>query len=228
MNKNLPAICAALFMCAILIVFLGSVYTKNDYSLADAASGKEIYLTFDDGPSDRVTPKILDVLKDEKVKATFFIIGKNALPRKNIIEREVAEGHAVGIHSYSHDYKEIYGSPENLLADIEKCNSVIKKITGKPSGIYRFPGGSFGLNRKFISAVCEKGLTYVDWNASFRDAEIANANPQQLFDAAINTPAYREKIVLLAHDATDKTATAEALKSVIGYYKNKNYVFKTF
>ncbi len=229
MNKNLPAICAALFMCAILIVFLGSVYTKNDYSLAEVQNcGKEIYLTFDDGPSDRVTPKILDILKENDIRATFFVVGKNAVTRKNIIKREIDEGHTVGIHSYSHCYSEIYQSPESLLNDIDRCNQVIKNITGKSACVYRFPGGSFGLDNKFISAVCDRDLRYVDWNASTRDAEIIDATPTQLYDAAISTPANREKIVLLSHDATDKTATVDALQSIIDYYKQKNYAFKTF
>lgn len=228
MNKNLPAICAAMFMCAILIVFFGSFYAKNDYSFAQTQDGKEIYLTFDDGPSDRTTPKILDILKEEGVKATFFIVGRNAVTRKGIIEREVAEGHTVGIHSYSHCYNEIYKSPESLLNDIDRCDKVIKSITGKSAEVYRFPGGSFGLDQKFISAVSDRNLRYVDWNASTCDAEIINATPEQLYKAAVSTPVYRDKIVLLSHDATDKAATVDALKSIIDYYKQSGYKFKTF
>lgn len=231
MNKNLTAICAALLMCAIMIVFYGSLaFSKSTFSLADdtAEPKKVIYLTFDDGPSDRVTPKILDVLKDENVKATFFVVGKNAVLRKNIIKREVDEGHSVGVHSYSHDYKEIYSSCESLLKDVDRCNELIREITGKKSSIYRFPGGSYGLDYKFVSAVTAHGMRYIDWNASTRDAEIYGATPEQLFEAAINTPACRERIVLLAHDTTNKTATAEALRDIIKYYKRNNYVFAQF
>ena len=215
-------------MCAILIVFCcAPTIGKVSVSFADSGE-KVIYLTFDDGPSDRVTPRILDVLKEENVKATFFIIGKNAELREHIIRRELDEGHTVAVHSYSHDYKKIYASPEALVNDIDKCNSVICEVAGKPSVVYRFPGGSYGLSSTLVNAVLEHGMRYVDWNASTRDAEFTNPTPQQLYKAAISTPANRENIVLLAHDSTTKTATAEALGDIIRYYKNQGYVFKAF
>lgn len=189
---------------------------------------KCVYLTFDDGPSDRVTPKILDVLKEENVKATFFIVGKLAERRKYIVEREFNEGHTVAVHSYSHVYKDIYSSTEKLLEDIDLCNELIKEITGNYSHVYRFPGGSFGLNNKLIKAVTLHGMRYVDWNASMRDAELINPAPAELLKAAIETPANGDHIVMLAHDTTDKIATAQALKSVIKYYKDKGYVFESF
>lgn len=197
-------------------------------ALAESQPEKCVYLTFDDGPSDKVTPKILDVLKDENVPATFFIVGKQAERRKYLLEREAAEGHTVGVHSYSHVYKEIYSSEKSLIDDIDKCNALIREVTGNPTNVYRFPGGSFGLSQKLINAVTAHGMRYVDWNASMRDAEIYNPTPADLFKAAIDTPANRDHIVLLAHDTTDKTATAQALKSVIKYYKEKGYVFKRF
>jgi len=227
MNRNFTALCAALLMCAIMIVFYGSfMLGKNNVSFAEEAPAKNvIYLTFDDGPSDRVTPKILDTLKREKVKATFFIIGKNAEIREQIIKREIAEGHSVGLHSYSHDYKKIYSSPKALCDDIERCNAVLENITGMRSNLYRFPGGSFNLSERLISAVKEKGYRYIDWNASFRDSEIYNPTPYSLYKSAINTIACPEHVIMLAHDSTDKSATAEALGDVIKYFKQKNYVF---
>lgn len=216
-------------MCAFLVVlYVSPKIAKSTVAFAENSPDKIIYLTFDDGPSDRVTPKILDILKEEGVKATFFIIGKNAETRKNLIKREIAEGHTVGVHSYTHKYGDIYSSKEKLLEDIDRCNKVIKEITGKTSALYRFPGGSYGLSAELISAVEGHGMRYVDWNASVRDAEMPYANPARLVDAAKNTPANRDRIVLLAHDATDKSATAAALKPIIDYYKSQNYVFAAF
>ena len=231
MNKNFTAICAALLMCAILLVFCGSLAIgKSVVTFADEGESaqKTVYLTFDDGPSDRVTPKILDVLKEEKVKATFFIVGKNAEKRKYLLKREFNEGHTLGVHSYSHKYKDIYQSAESLLDDIDKCNRIIKEVTGSLSTLYRFPGGSYGLGEEFITAVTSHGFQYVDWNASMRDAEIENATPEQLYEAAVATSASANKVVLLAHDTTTKTATAEALKDVIKYFKGKGYGFAAF
>lgn len=231
MNRNFTAICAAFLMCAILIVFYGSIaIAKSPIALAggDSGTGKVIYLTFDDGPSDRVTPLILDTLKEENVKATFFIIGKSAETRPYLIKREVEEGHTVAVHSYSHVYKEIYSSPENLLKDIDKCNDVIYNITGKRSNIYRFPGGSYNLSSTLISTVTMHGMRYIDWNASTRDAEIYSPTPEQLLKASISTVANPFDIVLLAHDSTTKKTTAEALKQIIQYYKHEGYTFCQF
>ncbi len=228
MNRNFTALCAAFLLCAILIVFYSGIALKNDVSFADGKCEKVIYLTFDDGPSDRVTPRILDVLKQENVKATFFIVGKNAEIRQNIIKREVEEGHSVGVHSYSHEYRKIYASPEKLIDDIDKCNDVIYNITGKRSTLYRFPGGSFGLSNSLISAVTMHGMRYVDWNASTRDAELNSPTPQQLLKAALSTPSNKQNIVLLAHDTTTKSATANALTSIIRHYKQEGYTFAAF
>lgn len=228
MNRNLPVVLALMVMCAILVVFFGNFAekTKQTFSLADDCA-KTVYLTFDDGPSDRVTPKILDILKDEHVKATFFIVGKNAQSRKDILKREVREGHRLGVHSYSHIYREIYASPESLMNDIDRCNKIIAEVVGKPSDIYRFPGGSYGLSSELISAVTERGLKYYDWNASTRDAEISGATPEQLYRAAIALPSKADGIILLAHDSTTKSATAEALRDIIRYYRSEGYVFST-
>jgi len=228
MNKNFTAVCAALLMCAMIFIFYGAFVSGKNVTFADEADEKVIYLTFDDGPSDKVTPKILDVLKEENVKATFFVIGRNAETRKKLLKREADEGHTVAVHSYSHDYTEIYASPESLIKDIKKCNDVIEKVTGKRTTLYRFPGGSFGLSKRLVSAVTDYGMRYIDWNASTRDAEIISPTPEQLYTAAITTPADRHRVVLLAHDATTKTATAEALKSIIGYYRHNGYAFAAF
>lgn len=214
---------------AIFVIQILPVVRNSSIRIAFAEEpSKCVYLTFDDGPSDKVTPKILDILKEEQVPATFFIIGKQAEIRKYLIEREHAEGHCVAVHSYTHEYKNIYSSTESLIKDIDKCNKLIKEITGDYSYVYRFPGGSFGLKHELIEAVSAHGMRYVDWNASTRDAELYKPTPYKLFQAAITTPANREHIVMLSHDSTDKTVTAQALKDIIHYYKSQSYVFERF
>lgn len=230
MNRNFTAFCAAMLAFAIMFVMLVGFGSGTSFSLADdnECTVKSVYLTFDDGPSDRVTPRVLDILKEENVKATFFIIGQQAETRKYILEREFGEGHTIAVHSYTHKYGEIYSSPKKLIADIDKCNEVIKSVTGEYSNIYRFPGGSYNLSDALISAVTAHGMRYVDWNASTRDAEIYNASPEQLFKAAVSTSANADNVVLLAHDSTTKTATADALRDIIKYFKDNGYIFDTF
>lgn len=227
MNKNYHALCAMLLAFA-LIVVMCSQFVKDNATFANTRDEKVVYLTFDDGPCDRVTPKILDVLKEENVKATFFIVGTAAENRKYILERELAEGHTVAVHSYSHRYGQIYSSPENLIADIDKCNEIIKSVTGSFSTLYRFPGGSFGLSDKLISAVKEHGMKYVDWNASICDAEYYAAPPEILYANAVESSKGHNTVVLLAHDSTTKSTTAQALKNIIRYFKSQNFKFDTF
>lgn len=225
MKRNFAEIFAAFLMCAILIaVFAGIAPQKT--TLTFASGEKAVYLTFDDGPSDRITPKILDVLKKEDVKATFFIVGKSAVLRKNILRRMSREGHTLGVHSYSHAYNEIYSSRASLLNDIEKCNAVIKEITGKDAEVYRFPGGSHWVKENLKDAVKNLGLRYVDWNASFGDADLKNPTAQVLYENAVASSAGKGSVILLAHDTTDKTSTVEALGDIIKYYKNNGYTFK--
>ncbi len=231
MDKKLSAFTAFLIAFAAVLMHFFNLLPKSAIYISfadDKDIQKCVYLTFDDGPSDRVTPLILDVLDEENVKATFFIIGQNAESRKNIVRREFESGHTVAVHSYSHKYKEIYSTPDALVKDINKCNDVIYSITGKRSTVYRFPGGSYGLSAPLIEAVSALGMRYVDWNASVRDAEIWNATPKQLFDAAVTTSSDLNNVVLLCHDSTTKSTTAQALKNIIRYYKNKGYVFATF
>jgi peptidoglycan/xylan/chitin deacetylase (PgdA/CDA1 family) len=233
MKKRVSFCAAAMMVCALFLVTFGSFFTqKKKLALADEtkeqAEIKTVYLTFDDGPSDKVTPLILNVLQQEGVHATFFVIGKQAETRQYLIEREVAEGHTVAVHTYSHDYHSIYASPQSLVADIEKCNDILEKITGKRSKLYRFPGGSYGLSESLIGAVTQHGMRYIDWNASTRDAEIWNPTAWQLYQSAISTSADINHIVLLSHDSPSKTTTAQALPDIIAYYKAQGYTFATF
>lgn len=224
MNRNYHAFCAML-LAFVLVLVMCSQFIRDTF--ARASTEKVVYLTFDDGPSDRVTPKILDILKEEDVKATFFIVGTAAENRKYLLEREISEGHTVAVHSYTHEYSQIYSSAENLLADIDKCNELIKSVTGSYSTVYRFPGGSYGLRNELIEAVKGHGMKYVDWNASICDAEYYAAPQEILYANAINSSKGRNKVILLAHDSTTKSTTAEALKDIIKYFKSQNYKFAT-
>ncbi|WP_434063639.1 polysaccharide deacetylase family protein, partial [Paenibacillus polymyxa] len=99
---------------------------------------KVVYLSFDDGPSVTVTPKILDILKEENVKATFFVVGKaveeNEVTKK-ITKRLIREGHAIGNHTYSHDYSYLYPNQtvnsSIFMSDIEKTNQILKQVLGQ-------------------------------------------------------------------------------------------------
>lgn len=189
---------------------------------------KAAFLTFDDGPSAN-TPLILDTLKKYNIKATFFVIGKMANENKEMLKRERAEGHSIGNHTYSHDYKYIYADPKNFLDDLNKNNEIISSILdGYSTKLIRFPGGSFGDKRApYREAVVKAGYHYVDWNALNGDAEATLVPVDKLLVRLKTTVGNQEHVVILMHDAPGKTTTIQALPQIIEYLKSLGYEFRT-
>ncbi|WP_017212904.1 polysaccharide deacetylase family protein [Clostridium beijerinckii] len=209
----------------------------------DGADGKKVvYLTFDDGPSETVTPQILDILKSENVHATFFIVGKSLDKdenTKNIVKRELSEGNSIGNHTYSHNYNYLYPNGKinlsNCMSDIEKTNESLKKVLGEDfsTRAIRFPGGHMTWKNKdsvgmdtMDKALHEKDYHQIDWNSLSQDAEGAPKNAEQLKQEVIKTTAGREKAIILMHDTYGKEETAKALPGIIEYLKQQGYEFK--
>lgn len=194
------------------------------------ADGRKVaYLTFDDGPSTNNTPKILDILKKYNVKATFFVIGQNAEQHKDLIKREVAEGHVIGNHTYSHNMKYIYSNPQTFVSDLDKGDKVLKSIIGEDYNLKlaRFPGGSFGQRlAPFREAAKKAGYNYVDWNDLTGDAEHSNVPVNNLLNE-LKKYTNEDHVVVLMHDAPAKATTVQALPQVIEYLKSRGYTFET-
>ncbi|MCL1809636.1 MAG: polysaccharide deacetylase [Clostridiales bacterium] len=181
---------------------------------------KVMYLTFDDGPSPSVTPLVLDTLKERGVKATFFLVGAFADRYPDLVLRIVNEGHAVGLHSYSHDYREIYASADAFMEDLRRADDAIYRIAGIRSRVIRFPGGSVnGYNKltydEIADAVSESGYVFFDWNASLQDA-VKNPVVSELYNNAVTTVGNSSRVVLLAHDRIPQTA--QLLDELIDYF----------
>jgi peptidoglycan/xylan/chitin deacetylase (PgdA/CDA1 family) len=188
-----------------------------------------VYLTFDDGPSDR-TGEILDILKKENIKATFFIIGKEGAKEKELMKRIVKEGHTIGVHTYTHVYGSIYQSVESFLEDFNKTYQLIYETTGVKTDVFRFPGGSINqystlYYEEIIAEMMRRGFTYYDWNASSGDAH-SNATPKSVYLNTVQSSEGKERIVLLLHDSISKSYTVAALPEIIEYYKTKGYKFE--
>ncbi|NOW91002.1 peptidoglycan/xylan/chitin deacetylase (PgdA/CDA1 family) [Clostridium beijerinckii] len=207
--------------------------------IEDTDGKKVVYLSFDDGPSETNTPSILKTLKDENVKATFFVLGKaidQSEANKNLLKQEVEEGHAIGNHSYSHNYKYLYpnGSvnTNNFMSEINKTNESLKKVLGEDfsTRAIRFPGGhmSWKNTGEVDKIMKEKDYHYVDWNALSKDAEGPHKNADQLTEEVKKTVGNKTKVVLLMHDTYGKEETAKALPGIIDYLKSQGYEFRTF
>ncbi len=188
---------------------------------------KKVYLTFDDGPGTQ-TGKILDVLKDKNVKATFFVTGKEDAYSKKMYKRIVREGHTLGMHSYSHIYSQIYESEEAFRKDLRKLRKMLTKVTGVAPIYYRFPGGSTNQNtnvpmQTFIDVLNEEQVTYLDWNVISPDVKVEGASKKEIVRGILEDVSKYETSVVMLYDVADRPATAKALPDIIDSLKKENY-----
>lgn len=199
------------------------------------SDSKRVFITFDDGPS-TVTPQILDTLKQENVKATFFVLGSRVEAQPDMVKRMYEEGHFIANHGYSHKYTAIYQSPQTVLDEFNKCNEAVQKAIQVPeynSHLFRFPGGVVGgkyagIKSQAAELLKQNNIMYVDWNALTGDAETNNLSVELEIKRLQETISGRNSVVLLMHDAQAKTVTAEALPQIISYLRGQGYEFKNF
>lgn len=189
--------------------------------------GKIAYLTFDDGPTPYITSNILNILKENDIKATFFVIGSMAERNPELLRQEKLEGHVIANHTYSHNYKYIYSSTDNFLQELKRADAVLTSIIGEHNKtLVRFPGGSFGRSA-YKQAIENSGYHYVDWNCLNGDAEVAAASVDRLISRFKETAQNKKELIILMHDAQGKSTTVQALPEIIKYLKANGYVFKT-
>lgn len=189
---------------------------------------KTVYLTFDDGPS-QYTSQILTILDSYGVKATFFV--KNGGKYNYLMKEIVNRGHAIGLHTYTHDYKTVYSSDAAYLTDLQKIADLVLAQTGVETKIMRFPGGgsnsvskkySKGIMTRMTQTVTQMGYVYFDWNCSNGDADGADTVAKQLSFCS-NYPKSSNTIIVLMHDT--KPATMESLGKIIEYYHSQGMKF---
>lgn len=180
---------------------------------------RKVYLTFDDGPSAN-TGRILDILAEYGVKATFFVVGKEGENAEASYRRIVEEGHTLAMHSYTHKFGEIYQSVESYAQDLSRLQEYLYEITGVWCRFCRFPGGSSNTVSKvpmgkLIDYLDEQDITYFDWNISSGDAVGGYISVDEILrNSLADLPRYQESIILM-HDASNKNTTVEALPALI-------------
>lgn len=192
---------------------------------------KTVYLTFDDGPSGNITPQILDILKEEGAKATFFINDKGR-GLDYLIKRAFDEGHTVASHTASHNFYSVYSSETTFFNEIDSIHNLIYNITGRRNKIFRFPGGSSNLISKYnpgimtrlVNEANNRGYLYYDWTIDSNDAVGANTK-EQVYNNVIKYMGYHSLNIVLMHDAGNKYATLSALRDIIRYGKSNGFVF---
>lgn len=185
-----------------------------------------VYLTFDDGPSEN-TPQILSILKEHGVKATFFVTGKESDEAKEWYKQIVAEGHTLGMHSYSHKYSAIYESVDAFAADFTKLHDFLEDTTGVDCKFYRFPGGSSNQvsntdMNEFIDYLSDQGMIYYDWNVVCGDATSQIYTADDLVQNVMTDVVKYKYSVVLMHDAAEKDSTVEALETILQKLEDMN------
>ena len=193
---------------------------------------RRVFLTFDDGPSQAVTPFILDLLKQENIKASFFVLGDRVVANPDLVKRAYEEGHFIANHGKTHIYQEIYSSPEKVIEEYNNTNQAIRNAIGNPeyhSRVFRFPGGSKGgyyseIKSQALQLLNQNGIASLDWNCLSKDAEGAKTK-EQLIQNVITTMGTKQSVVILMHDASNKILTYEALPEIIQYLRQNGYVF---
>ncbi len=191
---------------------------------------KVVYLTIDDGPSDK-TQQVLDILDQYNCKATFFVVGHNP-DYYPMIKEAYERGHTIGLHTYSHDYAEIYSSVDAYYADLNQIAEVVKEQIGYVPCFIRFPGGSSntisanysqGIMSTLVDSVQTNGYQYYDWTTSTGDGSEHTADEIVGYSTE---PTDMENIVLLCHDSTTKQSTVDALPRIIEHYQALGYTFE--
>lgn len=203
--------------------------TNNEIN--NPGDGK-IYLTFDDGPSAQITPKILDILKEEDIKATFFIINKdNNL--NYLIKRQYKEGHTIALHSNTHRYNIDYSSNNAYIEGLSILSKKVYSLVGINPKIIRFPGGSSNtISNKYTKGVMSyltkeltnKGYKYYDWNVDSEDAGSAQTK-EDVYNNVINNLDHEKTNIVLLHDYDNNYKTLNALRDIIKYGKKNGYTF---
>lgn len=200
-----------------------------------SGSEKVAYLTFDDGPTTSVTPKILDILKEENIKASFFVIGKYVDSHPEIVKRAYEEGHYIANHGYSHNNSILYKSSESFISEVKKTDLAIGKAIGVEdycSHLFRFPNGFMAplyksQKEKAVLLLLEMNYTYIDWNCLNKDSERKYTNTQ-LLNNLKQSCENKNTLVVLMHDTKDVNNSSLVLKESIDYLRGEGYEFRNF
>lgn len=239
LHKNIFIITIFLSLIFSTCIFLYKNSKANNITVSNIINYNEekiAYLTIDDGPS-KSTEKILKILDNYNIKATFFVIGPKCNLKDTLLKKIVESGHNLAIHSYEHNYSYIYSSKENYLKDFYNCLNWIKETTGITPKIYRFPGGSSNtiasknLIKSIIEELEKKGFTHADWNVDTLDSYVKN-EPYKIVSNAMTAIKKNENNnhyyqTILMHDDIYKPASIEALPNLIEKIIAKGYIFKT-
>ena len=237
---SLSLINVSTYCCLLSPINIEGNSKKNDFEKDNTNEEKKIaYLTFDDGPS-KNTELILDILKENNVHATFFIISPYIEPHIQFVKRAYEEGNAIGNHTADHEFKYVYTCEESFFKSFNKQQKFIKEVTGSDCTIFRFPGGSNNtivknsrgkdFTKNITFKLNEVGVNVYDWNVDSGDAKGNNIPASTLIqnisrEIKDKDGNYKNPAIILMHDCMTKNTTVEALPGIIKLLKDAGYDF---
>ncbi|PZE20839.1 polysaccharide deacetylase [Paenibacillus xerothermodurans] len=183
-----------------------------------------VYLTFDDGPSEH-TGAVLDILRAEKVAGTFFMLGEQVNSRPELVRRALAEGHAIGNHTYNHRYKELYSSAEPFWQQVQQTEQALHDAAGIRTSLLRAPGGTYRhFDAFYFYYMDQAGYEVHDWSIDSGDSKRVGVPANEILQTVKKGPLGHQVIVLM-HDGTGHAETVKALPGIISWFKTKGYAF---
>lgn len=215
----------------------GRAAPQNDSELSPIIEEKQrkvAYLTFDDGPS-RNTIRILDILDEYGIKATFFVMA-NETPEGAVgYDEMIKRGHQIALHTYTHDYRQIYTSKEAFFENISQLEVFLSERYNLKTNLLRFPGGSKNMSsRQYggsqimteIKVECKKrGYRFFDWNVDSKDGISPYVSVSAITSNVLNGAKNKEKAIILLHDINAMTNTVTALPNIIKGLKEQGFEF---
>ncbi|WP_379158680.1 polysaccharide deacetylase family protein [Paenibacillus sp. sgz5001063] len=185
---------------------------------------KTVYLTFDDGPSN-ITSKVLEILRQQGVKATFFVLGEQAKQRPELINAIWEQGHAIGNHTYNHNYHDLYSGFTEFWSQIKQTEEIVRKITGVRPQLIRAPGGTFGhFDGTYFYLLKQAGYAVMDWTVDSGDSKRKGVPAADILKESV-ADMTASRVILLLHDGGGHEQSAKALPGIIERYKAAGYAF---
>lgn len=204
-------------MFVFFMLFIAIISLTSKDVIEGEVNEKIAYITFDDGPS-KYTSKILDILDENNVKGTFFMLNDNMIVFKDKVARMEKEGHGIGFHGVSHELKELYKTENSAIEEFKTCNRTFYKITGKTSRLVRIPYGSKpnmmeSIYKKFI----DEDFLLWDWTV---DTEDWKSTEDQIVSNILYYAREKDRIVILLHE---NQKTVDCLPDIIKILRERGY-----
>ena len=211
-----------------IIIFVITIIPFENVSANRIINSERIpvYLTFDDGPSN-ITEEMLWVLKKKNIKATFFVVGKEIEGNEEILKEIYNEGHAIGLHTYTHKMPIVYRNENSFIHEMEDTQEVIYRVLGIKTNIIRFPGGSKPhLNSEFLDRLHNSNYKIYDWNVTVSDGIDINRSSKSIYREATKFKGNLNRIIILMHCSKKNKNTLNALEDILTFYDKPIYHFE--